>query len=186
MTPQIEAMLEHIIGVEGGYANHPDDKGGETMWGVTKYVARKQGYLGPMREMPRATALDIYRKEYLIGPGFDYVAEIYPRVGLELFDSGVNLGVKWPQLWLQMCLNALNQQGEHYPDIEEDGDIGPATMRSLKAFKQRRGEKGEEVLLRMLDCLQGARYIEIARARKRNESFIFGWFLNRVGALWKS
>lgn len=186
MTEAIEQMIEHTIGLEGRYSNHPDDKGGETMWGITKWVARKNGYLGPMRDMPRDEAVRIYRSEYLIKPGFDVVAEIYPRVGLECFDSGVNLGVSWPQLWLQICLNCLNQQGTHYADIKEDGDIGPATINALKAYKQRRGEKGEEVLVRMLDCLQGARYIEITRARQRNESFIFGWFLNRVGALWKS
>ena len=29
-----------LLGHEGGYSNHPADKGGETMWGSTIAVAR--------------------------------------------------------------------------------------------------------------------------------------------------
>src|SRR3546814_3701756 len=40
----IEGMIEATIGKEGGYSNHPADKGGPTMWGITERVARKNGY----------------------------------------------------------------------------------------------------------------------------------------------
>jgi lysozyme family protein len=39
--------FEKLIDVEGGYTNNPDDSGGETMWGVTIAVARRNGYTGP-------------------------------------------------------------------------------------------------------------------------------------------
>lgn len=176
----IDDMIDATIGHEGGYANHPDDRGGETMWGVTKWVARNNGYLGAMRLMPREEAARIYRHEYVIKPGFDVVAGIYPRVGAELFDTGVNMGPRWPSLWLQMCLNAFNNQGRDYPDIAEDGDLGPASMKSLRSFKAKRKAEGEEVLLKALNCLQGARYVDLARGRQRNESFIYGWIRTRV------
>jgi hypothetical protein len=51
---------------------------------------------------------------------------------------------------------------------------------ALSVFKQRRGKDGEEVLVKMLNCLQGARYIDITRGRTQNESFIYGWFKNRI------
>ena len=41
-----------LLGHEGGYSNHPDDPGGETNWGVTLTVARANGYVGRMQEMP--------------------------------------------------------------------------------------------------------------------------------------
>jgi lysozyme family protein len=176
----IERMIEGTIGLEGGYSNNPDDRGGETMWGVTKWVARNNGYLGAMAAMPRDEAVRIYREEYAIKPGFDVVAGVYPKVGAELFDSGVNLGQRWPALWLQMALNAFNQQGKLYPDIGEDGDIGPGTIQALKAFRDARGTEGEEVLLKALNCLQGARYLDLARGRSANESFVYGWLKNRV------
>lgn len=176
----INEIIERTIGHEGGYANHPDDKGGETMWGITKWVARQNGYLASMRDMPREVAKEIYRQQYAVKPGFDVVAAEYPRVGAELFDSGVNLGPKWPAIWLQMCLNAFNNQARFYPDIDEDGDIGPATMNALRSFKRKRGSEGEVVLLKALNCLQGARYVDLARGRSRNESFIYGWIRTRV------
>ena len=40
------------------------------MWGVTERVARRRGYAGPMRDMPRQTAKDIYFSEYVTAPGF--------------------------------------------------------------------------------------------------------------------
>lgn len=177
----IDQMIEITIGHEGKYSNHPDDTGGETMWGITKAVARKNGYTGPMAQLPRAEAVRIYREEYAVKPWFDVVASIYPKLGAELFDSGVNLGPKWPSLWLQISLNVFNNQGQFYADIAEDGKIGAGTIRALRAYKQKRGDEGEDVICKAVNCLQGARYIDITRNRERNESFIYGWFRNRVG-----
>ena len=39
-----------------------------------------------------------------------------------------------------------------------------------------RGAEGERVLLAALNCLQGARYLDITRKRGANETFTFGWF----------
>jgi len=36
------------------------------------------------------------------------------------------------------------------------------------------------VLLTALNCSQGARYLELAEGREKNEDFLFGWVLNRV------
>jgi hypothetical protein len=38
-----------------------------------------------------------------------------------------------------------------------------------------------EVMLKTLNCLQGARYIELAEHRQKNEEFVFGWIRARVG-----
>lgn len=172
----IAAAIDRTIGAEGGYSNHAADLGGTTKWGITERVARRNGYMGDMRSLPRDTAVEIYRQEYFVRPGFAGVFEIMPKVGEELFDTGVNMGQAFPSLWLQQCLNAFNNGGRHYPDIAEDGDIGPGTLRALKAYKDMRGAEGERVLLAALNCLQGARYLEITRKRGANEAFAFGWF----------
>jgi hypothetical protein len=36
-------------------------------------VARRNGYRGPMQELPLALARDIYRKRYIVEPAFDKV-----------------------------------------------------------------------------------------------------------------
>ena len=40
-----------LIQREGGYTNNPNDKGGETNFGITVAVARAFGYTGPMTSM---------------------------------------------------------------------------------------------------------------------------------------
>jgi len=47
-----DAIIASTLAHEGRYANLPDDPGGETMWGITKDTARRNGYLGEMRAMP--------------------------------------------------------------------------------------------------------------------------------------
>ncbi len=171
----IESMIEATIGKEGGYVDHPADRGGKTIWGITEAVARRNGYVGDMRSMPRSTAVAIYRSEYAIKPGFAKVAEIYPRIGEELFDTGVNMGPARPSLWLQEWLNALNQGGKLYADIAEDGRIGPGTLAALAAYKKHRGAEGEVRLLAGLNADQGVRYKQIARANPSQEAFVYGW-----------
>jgi lysozyme family protein len=170
----IEAMIETTIGKEGGFSDHPADRGGPTRWGITQAVARANGYKGDMRTLPRETAIAIYRQEYAIKPGFAAVAEIYPELGEKLFDVGVNMGPARPARWLQEWLNLLNQAGKLYADIVEDGKIGPGTLRALRAFKAVRGPEGEQRLLTAIRGDQVARYKEIA-CTPSQEAFIYGW-----------
>lgn len=182
MTITIDKLMAGLIKVEGGYVNNPNDKGGETNWGVTIAVARANGYTGPMRDMSKTQALDIYHREYFFGPGFGLVFNVLPTVAAELFDTGVNMGPEVAAKFLQRSLNALNNMGQHYADIRVDGSIGPASIKALNNLIQRRGyDETEDMLLKMLNCLQGARYIELAEAREKNETFVWGWFDNRVG-----
>lgn len=176
----IETMIETTIGKEGGYSDHKSDTGGKTMWGITERVARKHGYKGDMRQLPRATAVAIYRQEFAIDPGFAAVATISPAIGEELFDTGVNMGPSIPALWLQESLNAFNGQGRLYADIREDADIGPGTLNALRAYLKTRGKDAEAVMLKALNASQGERYKTLARSRAANEDFVFGWFRNRV------
>lgn len=171
-----EQIIESLLGREGGYVNHPHDRGGETIWGITVATARANGYQADMRGMSREQAKDIYRRQYWNRPGLEAVAEVYPRVADELFDTGVNMGPQTAGGFLQRSLNVFSPQ----VPIKMDGDIGPATMRALGAYKRMRGAPGEEVLVRALDALQGERYITLVERRGQNASFVYGWFVNRI------
>lgn len=178
----IDKMLTDLLRVEGGYVNDPRDAGGETNWGVTIGTARLNGYAGSMKDMTKAQALEIYRNQYFYTPGFDAVALVLPSVAGELFDTGVNMGTGVASKFLQRLLNALNNQGKHYADIVVDGSIGHSTITALRALVKVRGdEDAEAVLLKGLNALQGARYVELAERREVNEAFLFGWLMHRVG-----
>lgn len=175
-----EAAFARTVGIEGDYSNDPMDSGGATRFGITEIVARANGYDGDMRSLPFTTARDIYRSQYWNLLKLYDVANLSPPVAEELFDSGVNLGTGVAACWLQRALNALNDRGTRWPDIAADGAIGNVTLFALRAFLIQRGAQGQTVLLRALNSLQGARYIELAEARPKDERFVYGWFSERV------
>jgi len=178
----VDELIEEVMEREGGYVCHPADKGGPTRWGITRAVARQHGYAGDMRAFPRGEAAAIYRRLYWLRPHFDAVAERAPILAAELFDTGVNMGPAVASAFLQRALNALNRGARDYPDLARDGAIGPKTLAALDAFLALRGAAGEEVLLKAIEALQGARYLDLAEKRPANESFVYGWLANRIGS----
>lgn len=164
-----------VAAAEGGYVNHPDDPGGETNHGITLGTARDAGFTKPMKEMTAAEAKAIRRRLYYEAPGFDQVAIVSLKVAAELYDTGVNMGPKVAGTYLQRALNVLCDAA-----LPLNGNVGPLTMAALRGYIVKRGKAGEAVLLKALNCLQGAHYIEIAEARPASRSFIFGWLANRV------
>ncbi len=114
-----DQAFHQLLGHEGGYSNHPNDPGGETMWGVTAAVARANGYSGPMRDLPVAAAKAIYRKQYWDTVKAD---ELPPSVRYAVFDAAVNSGVAQAARWLQRSLG-----------VTEDGKLGPQSMAAANA-----------------------------------------------------
>lgn len=179
MTP-FDRALQHTLGVEGGFSNDAADSGGATRFGITEVVAREFGYKGEMSALPIEFAQQVYRAKYWDLLHLDLVAALSERVAIELFDTAVNTGVAFAGKSFQRALNALNREQADYVDVAVDGLIGPATIRSLRAFLSKRGGEGELVLFTALNCLQGSFYIELAERRAKDEKFLYGWLKNRV------
>lgn len=175
-----EDIINNVIGREGGYTNNPDDRGSETIWGITVAVARAYGYAGDMREMPRATAFLIYQQRYWTEPKFNQVAQLNQTIAEELLDTGVNMGQATAVRFLQRALNVLNNRAKSWPDVVVDGVLGPLTLTCLKTYLDDRGEYGVTVLMRMLNAQQTVRYMEIAERDKAQEEFMYGWVKNRT------
>jgi len=178
-----DRLIEELIEREGGYVNHPNDKGGPTRFGITERVARAHGYSGAMALLPRDEAAAIYRRLYWLRPRFDEIAKRAPQVAAELFDTGANMGPAVATTFLQRALTALNRNGKDYPDLVPDGRAGPRTLAALDGFFAARGRRsGEIVLLRALEALKGERYLRLAERRPANEAFLYGWLANRTGS----
>ena len=177
----IDDLIDTVIGREGGYSNHPADRGGATRWGVTEAVARAHGFRGDMRAFPRDDAERIYKHVYWLRPGFDRIAALAPEIAAELFDTGVNMGPAVEVAFLQRALNALNRGARDYPDIVPGARIDDATFSALTAFLDRRAPDGQAVLMKAIEALQGERYLDLAERRPANEAFLYGWLANRLG-----
>ena len=180
--PTVDQLIDALIDREGGYVANPADRGGATRFGITEAVARAHGFGGAMSELPRAEAVAIYRRLYWLRPGFDAVAVRAPRLAVELFDTGANMGPAVAVTFLQRALTALNRNARDYRDLVPDGRIGAATLAALDAFLAARGPAGETILLRALDALQGERYLRLAERRPANEAFLYGWLASRIGS----
>jgi len=112
-----DEAFDRLIGHEGGYANHPSDPGGETMWGVTARVARANGYQGDMRGLPREKAKQIYRDMYWTPVKAD---QLPAGIRFDVFDAAVNSGVGQAVKWLQRVVGAT-----------PDGALGPMTLQAV-------------------------------------------------------
>jgi lysozyme family protein len=180
VTKSIDTLIEDVLRNEGGYVNDSRDAGGETNFGITIATARANGFTGAMRDLPRELAVEIYRRKYVVAPGFDKIAAISAAIGAELVDTGVNMGPKVAAGFLQRALSALNNQARDFVDLAVDGVAGANTRLALNTYLNRRGAEGERVLLAALNGLQAERYISLAEARQANEAFVYGWLRTRV------
>ncbi len=110
--------FDMLLGHEGGYSNHPNDPGSETMWGITAKVARADGYAGDMKALPRDRSKSIYRRKYWDAVK---VEELPEAMRYSVFDAAVNSGPSQAVQWLQEAL-----------DVGVDGKIGPITISAAK------------------------------------------------------
>lgn len=112
---EFDDAFEELIGHEGGYSNHPEDPGGETMYGITKRVAVENGYHGPMIDLTLDKAKEIAKARYWDKYQCDKLPD---EVDFQVFDAAYNGG--FPAKWLQMAAK-----------VRVDGVIGPMTVRAV-------------------------------------------------------
>lgn len=101
-------ILSALIAREGGFVHHPADRGGPTKYGITAATLgmwRKYGRpatVAEIRALSHAEALDLYRRRYVVDPGFDKIPD--PALRTQLIDFGVNSGPARAVRWLQRVL----------------------------------------------------------------------------------
>jgi lysozyme family protein len=100
-------------------------------------------------------------------------AFINQRIANELFDTGVNMGTRVPASLLQRSLNLLNRNGKLYEDITVSGVIDTKTLQLTNNHPY------PDALLKLLNGLQLARYVELCEKDPTQEEFLRGW-LKRV------
>lgn len=170
-----DRLIEDLIQREGGYVNHPSDRGGPTKYGITEAVARANGYHGRMADMPKNVARRIYKRRFWDSVGLDHIH--HDELRLYLFDFCVHSGPARPGKALQRCLNVLNGRGRQYPDIRVDGMIGPATLSAMRALVNHRGPVAYDVLAHMVNGIRQEFLVVLAESRESQEDFSWGWAL---------
>lgn len=171
------STIDDLIAREGGYVNHPADRGGPTKYGITLATLaawRKRSVTAEdVEALSIEEAKQIYHDRYVVAPGFSNVTSAELRE--ELIDSGVLHGPAQAVQWLQRALNALTGAG-----LSRDGVLGAQTLNILSDYVRKRGTDGVRVLLRMLNALQCERMIELVERDPAQRAFVYGWVLHRV------
>ena len=171
---------------EGGYVNNPKDRGGETYkgiarkffpswsgWKIIDSYRSERAFLGKLDADAdlQAAVLAFYKANFWNPLSLDQA--VNQSIANELFDTGANMGLDTAGRFLQRSLNVLNRQGKTYPDVFVDGKIGASTIKVLNAHPS------PATVLKVLNVLQGAKYVAICEANPSQEVFMNGW-LNRV------
>jgi len=178
-------IFNDLIIIEGGYSNHPQDRGGETQYGITKDVAHENGYDGDMRNLSLDEARVIYEKQFFNHYGFEQIQNT--KIAGELFEFTVNTGRGASAVrFLQRAYNLLNKN----ITLTEDGKLGPKTAQTINSYKFYKS------LYKVLNIFQGTYYIYLAEndvtakedlllhkerhGSDRMKTFIRGWIDRRV------
>jgi len=153
------AIADAIIQREGGFTDHPNDRGGATKYGITlrtlEWWRKRPVTVEDVKNLSLDEAREIYIAMYIKAPGFDKVPE--SMLQLQLVDFGVNSGPGAAILNLQEILG-----------VPADGKLGP---RTLEALSQADLNKVNIALLKR-------RLMMIARIVKRDNkqvAFLMGW-----------
>jgi lysozyme family protein len=116
----ISLVIDAIIDREGGYVDHPADRGGPTKFGITqKTLDYYSGFADKsVKDLTVDDAKAIYRAEYITSPGYHAIAD--PALFELVVDCAVHSGPVRATKWLQDALR-----------ITADGVIGPVTRDNL-------------------------------------------------------
>lgn len=188
MAHFLEAF-EKTMGHEGTYAKDPDDTGGETYKGISRvYNPQWEGWkiiddMKPHPDFPtmlyqlpqlQESVCDFYKKFYWDSNKLDNVDS--QAIAEEMFDTAVNMGRSRAAKFLQESLSYLNRNERIFDDLVIDGRIGSASLSALNYILSN-GE--EELLLKVLNVLQGNFYLKYMKDNPSQEKYMRGWF-NRV------
>jgi lysozyme family protein len=182
-----DEAYKETMNLEGGYANSKDDKGGETYCGIARnFHPSWEGW----------EFIDNIKLSQNINNG-KYFPELESKVkkfykicfwdvfkgdkihdkaiAMELFDTSVNMGHKTGVCFMQRGMNVLNLDAKIWEDMECDGIVGPKTLRSFNIIRNYYPRK-LKVLLKIMNCLQGAKYVAIAEKNQTQEVWMVNWF----------
>ena len=172
------------MGHEGGYVNDPTDAGGETYkgisrvynpswsgWGIIDELKNDGGFpepsLGNDTDLHEAVE-SFYKDKYWDVNRLDEFPQV---IAEEMFDTGVNMGIGRAARFLQISLNYMNRNGSLFNELIVDGKIGPASLRALSLCI-----KDADVLLSMLNTLQGRHYMNYMDKNPSQKKYARGWF----------
>ena len=145
-------IVNHTLEEEGGYVNDPNDKGGETNFGISKRAYPHVDIFN----LTEDDAIDIYWKDYWVRGKCDKVPSKLQPI---YFDMCVNFGISGATKVLQAT--AISKGA----DIKADGRIGPNTIKAIKNLS-----------LERVRAFRVLKFAKIVIANPKQMKFWYGWY----------
>lgn len=150
MREKFEKAMKFVREAEGGYYNHPNDPGGETMYGITK---RDYPDLD-IKNLSREKADEIFYNDYWVPS----IAEKLPEPAyISYFDSAVNTGRTQANRFLQRALG-----------VSADGVVGPITLKAVEKADPK------DLAYKIIDQRQKF-YELLTESKSKLKVFLKGW-----------
>lgn len=182
MNTIVEKKVEELIEREGGYVDHPNDRGGPTKYGITlETLSEYRGEectASDVKALEKSETRGIYTNKYYYGPKFDKIAEPLSEF---MFDMGVMSGpdtsVKIVQRTVNMFSPAYKKAGFNSDGIKirVDGVNGPKTRSAINTSM---GFFGTYFYMAVIEERKNYLYA-IVENNPSQEDFIDGW-INRT------
>jgi len=118
---QFEPAARKVMALEGGYVNDPNDRGGETKFGISKRRYPNED----IRNLTEARALELYRRDFW-PPVYGQIT--YQAIADKVYDLAVNAGPKRAHELLQRAAVNLGKA------CAVDGAFGPGTLAAVNAI----------------------------------------------------
>jgi len=169
----VEEMIVAILRREGGFVDHPADRGGPTKFGITlRTLAASRGMqpqdltAADVRRMSEDEARQIYRSRYFTKPRIDQLPGLLQPL---VFDMSINHG---PGTAIKLLQQVLSDAGQ---SCSVDGGIGDETVDCAQAAA---AALGKALVNRLVDK-RIALYRAIVNGDPSQGVFLKGW-LNRA------
>lgn len=168
MNAKVAKLIDEILRREGGYVNHPMDRGGPTNFGITaQTLGEHRGLNRPataaeVRELHRAEAVHIYNLRYVSRPNFDKIGDAALQEAV--VDFGVHSGPATAARHLQSLVG-----------VNQDGRVGPITLEAV-------ANADPEVLANRLNLSRAIFLLRLVGRNPTQAAFARGWG-NRLAEL---
>ena len=159
-----DAIINAIIKREGGYVDHPADRGGPTKHGITLKTLRsfrraKTLTAADVKRLTKAEAFKILFRRYVVKPKLQLMPD---PIRADVIDASVLGG---PSSSIKMLQRALIENGS---SIAVDGAYGSST--NVAVLKSR-----SKPLCRLFALERISRFRRIVDRKSSQRTFFLGW-----------
>jgi len=198
-----ESAHEKTGGHEGGYSNHKNDRGKETIFGIARVFWGDWEGWAILDRIKETTGVETKKQRRVLTNSLKanndfmemvdsfYETNFFNKYKLDLINSQPIVEVTYdvlvnggmPFTWMQELLNIQNRQEVDWDDITVDGKFGNISITTLNKvcdLPKKYDFTAEFILLDKLLSYRDDYFKDITLSKEKNEDFYNGWSIRTI------